>query len=156
MILFIWILTLVFVVLSLKKDRMKTKEALRNSALAFKKLSKGTFLMVVIFALILAIVSKERLLILFSYQGILGFFLASLVGAIVTIPGPIAFPIAGSLLKLGASKAILASFITTLTMVGFVSAPFEASFFGRKFMILRQSLSFMAAVIIGLIMGAVL
>ena len=156
MILFIWILTLVFVVLSLKKDRMKTKEALKNSALAFKKLSKGTFLMVVIFALILAIVSKERLLILFSYQGILGFFLASLVGAIVTIPGPIAFPVAGSLLKLGASKAILASFITTLTMVGIVSAPFEASFFGRKFMILRQSLSFMAAVIIGLIMGAVL
>lgn len=156
MALFIWILTLTLVAASFRKDAAKTQQALRNSVKALKGLSRGTFLMVVVFGLILAIVSKERLLVLFSYQGLLGFVVVSVVGAIITIPGPIAFPIAGSLLKLGASKAILASFITTLTMVGIVSAPFEASFFGRRFTVLRQSLSFIVAIIIGVVMGEVL
>lgn len=156
MIVFIWSLTLVLLTVSFKKDKAKTWQALRNSLQSLKKISRGTFLMVLVFGLILAIVSKEHLLILFSHKGLFGFILVSLVGSIVSIPGPIAFPIAGSLLKLGASKAILASFITTLTMVGIVSAPFEASFFGIKFTILRQSLSFIAAIIIGLVMGEIL
>ena len=156
MIYFIWGVTFLFLILSFFKDKAKTINAIKASIKTFRGLLKGIFLMVVILGFILAIIPKGTLIDLFSHKGIIGFTLVSFVGAIVTIPGPIAFPLAGSLYSLGASKAMLASFITTLTMVGFVTAPLEISFFGKRFTIMRQSLSFIAAIIIGLIMGAVL
>jgi uncharacterized membrane protein YraQ (UPF0718 family) len=156
MILFIWVLAILLTIFSLRKDKAKTKEALKKSVASFKKLLGPLIIMIVVLGLILAIVSKENLLAIFSHQGVFGFVLVSLVGAILTIPGPIAYPLAGSLLKIGVSKAILASFVTTLTMVGIVTSPFESGFFGKKFTFMRQSLSLIAAVIIGLVMGKVL
>ena len=79
--------------------------------------------------------------------------LVSAIGSLITMPGPIAFPLAGSLLKLGAPPATLAAFITTLTMVGIVTAPIEISYFGKRFTIMRQSLSFITAILIGILMG---
>ena len=61
-----------------------------------------------------------------------------------------------SLLGMGASPAALAAFITTLTMVGIVSSPMETGYFGWRFTLLRQSLSFAAAIAIGLLMGRLL
>lgn len=156
MIYIIWAITFLLLALSFFKDKDKTRSALKSAFKTFKGLFKGIFLMVVILGFILAIIPKETLIGLFSHKGITGFILVSFVGAIVTIPGPIAFPLAGSLYSLGASKAMLASFITTLTMVGLVTAPLEISFFGKRFTFIRQSLSFIAAIIIGLIMGAIL
>jgi uncharacterized membrane protein YraQ (UPF0718 family) len=57
---------------------------------------------------------------------------------------------------MGAAPAALASFITTLTMVGLVSSPLEVSYFGLRFTVIRQTLSFVAAVAIGLILGVFL
>lgn len=152
----IWFITLLIWAISYWKDKEKTLLALGNSFNSLKNLSSGVLGMVVLVGLVLAIFPKESLAIIFTQEGILGFIMVSLLGAIVTIPGPIAFPLAGALFKMGASKAILASFITTLTMVGMVSAPLEISYFGKRFTLMRQGLSFVAAVIIGLIMGVIL
>lgn len=152
----IWVITFLILAGSYLKDKERTLKVLGNSYSSLKNLSSGVLGMVTLVGLVLAIFPKESLAIIFTYKGILGFVMVSLLGAIVTIPGPIAFPLAGALLKMGASKAILASFITTLTMVGIVSAPLEISYFGKRFTIMRQVLSFIAAVLIGLIMGVIL
>lgn len=47
--------------------------------------------------------------------------MAALVGTISMIPNIVAIPLAGSLLDSGASYTIIAAFLTTLTMVGFVT-----------------------------------
>lgn len=156
MVYIIWFITLLIWAISYWKDKEKTLLALGNSFNSLKNLSSGVLGMVVLVGLVLAIFPKESLAIIFTQEGVLGFIMVSLLGAIVTIPGPIAFPLAGALLKMGASKAILASFITTLTMVGMVSAPLEMSYFGKRFTLMRQGLSFVAAVVIGLIMGVIL
>lgn len=156
MILLIWTLTLIALVISYIKDRDKTFLSLKNSLLSLKNLTSGILGMITLVGLILAIVPKEIITNIFSYEGAEGFITVSILGAIVTIPAPIAFPLAGSLFKAGANPAMLASFITTLTMVGLVTAPMEVTYFGKKFTVLRQSLSFIAAVLIGLIMGAIL
>ena len=152
----IWVLTFFIWFFSYQKDKKRTLLALGNSFRALKSLAPGILSMVFLVGLVLAIFPKESLAIIFTQKGFVGFVIVSLVGAIVSIPGPIAFPLAGALLKIGASKAMMASFITTLTMVGVVSSPLEISYFGKRFTIMRQILSFVAAIVIGLIMGVVL
>jgi uncharacterized membrane protein YraQ (UPF0718 family) len=156
MVYIIWFITFVIFIISYRKDKKQTLKAFGNSIRALQNLSSAVLGMVTFVGLILAIFPQENLAIIFNYKGVLGFAIVSLLGAIVTIPGPIAFPIAGALLKMGVSKAILASFITTLTMVGIVSSPLEISYFGKRFTFMRQVLSFIAAIFIGLIMGAIL
>ena len=50
----------------------------------------------------------------------------------------------------------VAAFVTTLTMIGTVTLPLEARELGRRFALLRNGLSFVLAIIVALIMGAIL
>lgn len=156
MLLIIWIATLIAVPISYRRDKHKTLESLSKSLESLKNLSPSLLGMIAFVGLTLAIVPEERLAHLFTLKGVWGFVLVSLIGAIVTIPGPIAFPIAGALLRMGADPATLASFVTTLTMVGLASSSLEISHFGKRFTIMRQVFSFIAAVAIGLILGVLL
>jgi uncharacterized membrane protein YraQ (UPF0718 family) len=62
---------------------------------------------------------------------------------------------AGILIKSGVSYPIIAMFITTLMMVGVVTLPLEARFFGFKVALLRNILSFFGAVLVGVLIGIV-
>ena len=106
--------------------------------------------------LVLALLPLDALSRLFRQSGPGGFLLIALTGSLVSMPAPVAFPLAGTLVRLGASLASVAAFITTLTMVGVVSAPLEIQHFGVRFTLVRQSLSFLLALAIGLLMGVVL
>lgn len=156
MVIFIWALTVTLTYLSFSKNKIKTLDALRSSFLSLNKLLPAMLAMILFVGLILALFPKENLVEIFNHKGIYGFVLVSIIGAIITLPGPIAFPLAGALLKMGADQGLLASFITTLTMVGLATSPLESSYFGRKFTALRQGLSLIAAILIGLIMRAML
>lgn len=153
MIKIIWLVTIVLTTFSFFKDREKTLRALKLSYRSIMNLVPGILGMIGLVGFMLSIIPKEVLTTIFTYKGFLGFVSVSFIGAIATIPAPIAFPLAGSLLKAGASPATLASFITTLTMVGLVSAPLEIAHFGKRFTITRQLLSFISALLIGMIMG---
>jgi uncharacterized membrane protein YraQ (UPF0718 family) len=56
----------------------------------------------------------------------------------------------------GASYAVVATFMTTLMMVGVVTLPLEIKYFGRNVAILRNVLNFIAAVMIGACVGFML
>jgi uncharacterized membrane protein YraQ (UPF0718 family) len=156
MLAFIWLAAISALAFSYFKDKKSTLTSIKRSFISLKNLAPGLIGMIAAVGLVLSIIPEEQLIRLFSIHSLWGFILVSLAGAIITIPGPIAFPLAGALLTMGAAPAALASFITTLTMVGLVTAPLEASYFGTRFVVLRQSLSFIAAVAIGLIMGVLL
>jgi uncharacterized membrane protein YraQ (UPF0718 family) len=89
-------------------------------------------------------------------SGVLGFSIAAVVGSITLIPGFISYPIAAGLIQQGASYAVVATFMTTLMMVGVVTLPLESKYFGMKVALLRNSLNFIAAVAIGLLVGIIL
>jgi uncharacterized membrane protein YraQ (UPF0718 family) len=137
-------------------DKDRTRRALRISKKSSLELAPRVLGMVALVGLMLALVPPALLTKLFSVQGLGGFVVVSAIGSLITMPGPVAFPLAGSLLKLGAAPATLAAFVTTLTMVGTVTAPMEISYFGKRFTIIRQSLSFITAIVIGVLMGAFL
>ena len=72
------------------------------------------------------------------------------------IPSLLSFPLAASLLDKGAQVASVAVFITTLTMIGIVTLPLEIKIMGKKFALLRNGISFIMAILIALVMGAVI
>lgn len=143
-------------VASWRADAGKTRAALRSAARSLLGLTPRVLGLVALVGLVLALAPPDLLRGLFSIRGLAGFVLVSAIGAVVTMPAPIAFPLVGSLARLGAPPATLAAFVTTLTMVGIVTAPMEVSYFGRRFTVLRQALSFATAILIGVLMGAFL
>ena len=78
---------------------------------------------------------------------------AAALGSISLIPGFIAFPLGAILVKSGVSYQVVAVFITTLMMVGILTLPLEAKYFGLKVSIIRNVLSFFGALLVGLLMG---
>lgn len=152
----LWALMVVALLVSWWRNPERTKQALRNGGRSLKGMAPDVLGMIAMIGLVLALIPQDLLVRLFTFQGILGFAAIALAGAIITLPAPIAFPLAASLLGLGAAPAALAAFITTLTMVGIVSSPMETGYFGWRFTLLRQSLSFAAAIAIGLLMGRLL
>jgi uncharacterized membrane protein YraQ (UPF0718 family) len=86
-------------------------------------------------------------------SGPIGLAIAAVVGSITLIPGFIAYPIAKGLITQGASYTVVATFMTTLMMVGVVTLPLEIKYFGRRAAITRNLLNFAAAIIIGLVVG---
>ena len=81
---------------------------------------------------------------------------AGFLGAIMHIPSIISFPLAASLIRSGASVTVIATFITTLTMIGTVTFPLEIKELGKEMAALRNGISFIIAIIIGIIIGVIL
>jgi uncharacterized membrane protein YraQ (UPF0718 family) len=152
----LWIAAAAGLLISYRRDASRTRRSLRKTFESSKRLAPGLLAMIGAVGFTLALFPRERIAGFFNAEGFCGIVLVSLAGAVVNIPGPIAFPMAGALLKLGARPAVLASFITTLTMVGLVSAPLEISYFGKRFTLMRQLFSFLSALAIGSAMGVLL
>jgi uncharacterized membrane protein YraQ (UPF0718 family) len=81
---------------------------------------------------------------------------ATLIGAVIYIPSLVAFPLAASLLRAGASVATIAAFLTALVMVGTVTLPLEIKHVGKKIALSRNLLSLLFAFVIAIVMGMVL
>lgn len=78
------------------------------------------------------------------------------MGAVTSIPALISFPLAASLLRSGAAVISVAAFITTLVTAGFATAPKELEALGKEFTFVRNGASFVAALAIALVLGALL
>ncbi|MDW7682277.1 MAG: permease [bacterium] len=139
------------------KDSARACQALRIALRSFLRILPSVLMIVVLVGLVMGIITPEKLAQwLGGKSGAPGVLLTGVVGAILHIPSIVAFPLAGSLLRSGASVTIIATFVATLTMIGVVTFPLEAKELGRRFALLRNGLSFLAALIIGWLMGAIL
>lgn len=94
--------------------------------------------------------------VLGSDNTILAAITAAIAGSVTLIPAFVAFPLVGSFVDVGASIIPAVAFLTTLTMVGVVTFPLEKKEFGTKFALMRNSFSFVAALIIAGLMGVIL
>lgn len=87
-------------------------------------------------------------------------FLASMFGSVSIMPGFVAYPLSGILLKKGISYMAISAFTTTLMMVGIITFPIEKAYLGTKITILRNIIALFIALITaiatGLIYGEIL
>ena len=143
--------------MSFALDRRKTLEGFKSGWRMFKNLLFPFLGILILVSLLLYIIPPSVISqYLGANSGAIGLSIAALVGSITLIPGFISYPIAAGLIQQGASYAVVATFMTTLMMVGVVTLPLEIKYFGRKVAILRNALNLVAAVVIGLLVGLVL
>ena len=139
------------------KDRQKTGQAVKIAVKTFIKILPTILLIVLFVGLLLGFVPDKVISKFMGNQsGIVGTLGAALFGAILYIPSIVAFPLAASFLKAGASITVVATFITTLTMIGIVTLPLEIKELGKKIALLRNGISFLLAILIGVIIGTIL
>jgi len=142
--------------ISLAADRGKTMLGVKKGLKMFLGIMPTLFGILAIVSLMLAVFHPSAIRQMLGGGGAGPFIAAALIGSISLIPGFIAFPLAGVLRSNGATTPVLAVFITTLMMVGVLTLPLEAKFFGSRVAILRNALAFIGAIIIALLMSVVL
>lgn len=151
-----YILAVIFLIVSFFKDRKKTKMALKKAWKSFENILPAFAGVLALIGLVMTVLTPDIISkIIGANTGFLGMFLTSIIGSITLIPGFVAFPLAATLLQKGAGVMQIAVFISTLMMVGFVTLPLEISYFGKRVAFLRNVLSYIFSFIVALIIGMV-
>ena len=127
-------LTVILVLISFFKDRIKTKKSIIKAWKSFANILPQLLGIIASVGIIIAFLNPESISkIIGSSSGWIGVLLAALVGSITLIPGFVAFPTAAILLENGAGYMQLGAFISTLMMVGVMTMPVEIKFFGKSY-----------------------
>jgi len=144
-------------VLLLLKNRQKAVEALQ---IARESLLKLLPLLIAVFGLVGLFQEFLPAQLVSSWlgesSGLMALLLGSTAGAVAIGPPLAAYPLAGSLLAAGAWPPAIAAFILSWISIGLITLPFEAQVFGSRFALLRNGISFVAAMLCGLLLGMLL
>ena len=153
----IYLIAIIFLIISFIKSRQKTKNALIKAWKSFKNILPLLLGVILLIGLMLSILDTKLISrIIGEKSGPLGVLLASVVGSITLIPGFIAFPTAALLLEGGVGYIQIAAFVQTLMMVGIVTLPMEIKYFNKKVAILRNVISFVLSIGVAYSIGFIL
>ena len=153
---FLYATTAVALVISLAVNRAKTTEALILAIKRLLKILPAFATMMVLFSVTITLLPQETVARMIGREsGWMGVAIAAGVGSIVFMPGFIAFPLSGALLKQGIPYMVLAAFTTTLMMVGFLTYPLERECFGRSVTLIRNAICLLIALIVAMAVGLV-
>jgi len=151
------ITALLLILISALKDRAKTQKAFRIALQSGKNMLPILLLVIVFIGILLGWVPNAWIQkYLGQSSGVWGVLGAGLIGSVVMMQSFIAYPLASSLLNSGASLSVIATFLTTLTMIGTASLPLQVQQLGKPITIYRNLFSFIFAIIIGLLIGWIL
>ncbi len=154
---YIIILTAILTLVSFIFDKKKTLKGIKKGAKQFINILPTLLSVIILISIILYFVSDKVLMqYLGADAGLTAYFSAGLIGAVAILPGFIAYPLAGILVKSGVALSVIAVFITTLKMVGIMTIPIEKRYFGLRVSLMRNALSFVGALIVGIAMALIL
>lgn len=139
------------------RDRAKARRAIQVAFMSLFSMLPMMLTIIGLIGLLLGLVPSE---VISRYLGGESSFLSTLgalaLGSVLYIGSLFSLPLAGSLLRAGASVTTVAAFLTGLMMVGTLTLPMEIQHLGRKMAFSRNALSLGFALIIALVIGMVL
>ena len=151
---FLYLITGLALLISLVVSREKTIRAVKVAFQKFINILPAFLTMLILVSIVLTVIPDTAIL---RYLGkgnrFTGVIIASLFGSITLMPGFIAFPLCGILLKGGIPYMVLSAFTTTLMMVGIFTYPIEKKYFGVRITIMRNTISFFIALVVAFITG---
>ncbi len=148
---------LTWLLFSFIRDRDKTKLALKKAWRSFENILPSVLAVLLLIGLLLSILDEAVISKLLGEEsGVFGMAAAAVIGSLTLIPGFVAFPLAGSLLRSGAGYAQIALFLSTLMMVGIATLPVETAYFGRRTALKRNLLSLLLAVCVSCVIGGIM
>lgn len=142
---------------SYSQDKTKTRQGLKKAWKTFENILPAFAVILMLIGILLTLISPAAVTALLGKNsGFLGMLVASIIGSITLIPGFIAFPLAKAVLDMGAGIQQVAVFVSTLMMVGVVTASLERQFFNTKVVLLRNGLSYIFAFVVAIVLGKVM
>jgi len=151
---YLYIATGLAVLISFIADSERTLEAFKMAVKKFVTILPAFLGMLMLVSIVLFLIPDR---VISQYLGssniFTGVLFASFLGSITLMPGFIAFPLCGILLKKGVLYMVLSAFTTTLMMVGVLTYPIEKAYFGTKVTIMRNIISLFIALIVAVMTG---
>ena len=139
-----YLITLFILLISFIRNKDKTIRAIKIGAKRFIDILPAFIVMLIFVSFVLFFIPENLIShYLGSNNKFISTVLASIFGSVTIMPGFIAFPLCGILLKKGVPYMVLSAFSTTLMMVGVLSYPVEKEYFGTKVTIIRNVISFL-------------
>jgi len=152
----LYVVTAVALAVSIIASRGKTVDALKLAGRRLAKILPAFLAMLVLFSATITLLPQDVVMgLLGKDSGWQGVAIASAAGSVTLMPGFIAFPLCGALLKRGVQYMVLAAFSTTLMMVGVLTYPLERQYFGSKVTLVRNTVSLLIALIVTVVIGLV-
>ena len=152
----LYAVTIILLAISFVKDKKRTKRALKKAWKAFENIMPQFLGVIILVGITLSVFDAKFISkIIGSQSGWIGISASSVVGSITLIPGFIAFPMASMLLENGAGYMQIGAFISSLMMVGVISAPVEIKYFGKRLTLMRNILAFMFSFFVAFVIGKV-
>jgi len=151
---YLYIVAGVAVLISFIASSEKTLRAVKIAIKRFVSILPAFLIMLILVSIVLFLVPDR---VISNYLGVnnklVGVLLASFLGSIVLMPGFIAYPLCGILLKKGVPYMVLSAFATTLMMVGVLTYPIEKEYFGVRVTIIRNVISLFIALVVAVMTG---
>jgi len=147
-------IVIILYLISFLKNRDKTKQALIKSAKSFESIMPQFLSVIFIVGFILTALSPETISkLLGDKSGVVGVFIASIIGSITIMPTFVAFPTAELLLENGAGYTQVTALISTLMFVGVITFPMEAKFIGKRAALIRNLIYFLYSILVAFVIG---
>ena len=151
---YLYIATGLAVLISFIADSERTLKGCKMAVKKFVTILPAFLGMLILVSIVLFLIPDR---VISQYLGssniFTGVLFASFLGSITLMPGFIAFPLCGILLKKGVLYMVLSAFTTTLMMVGILTYPIEKAYFGTKVTIMRNIISLFIALIVAVMTG---
>jgi len=146
--LILYVAVVVLFGVSLAKDRVKTKKALVKGFKSLENIMPQFITVLILISIMLTVLDAKTISqFLGAGTGWIGVAIAAALGSITLIPGFVAFPLAGELLRNGAGVMQIATFVSSLMMVGIVTLPMEITYFGKRTAVLRNAFALIFSVV---------
>ena len=153
---YLYIATGLALLFSFIVNREKTIKAITIAIRQFGNILPAFLGMLILVSIVLFLIPDTLISHYLGKDNIfIGVIFASFFGSIILMPGFIAFPLCGILLKKGVLYIVLSAFSTTLMMVGVITYPIEKKYFGVRFTILRNIMSLFIAFVVALMTGII-
>jgi len=151
---YLYIATGFALLLSFIINREKTFKAVKIATHRFVNILPAFLGMLILVSIVLFLIPDKAVSHYFGKNNIfIGVFFAFFFGSITLMPGFIAFPLCGILLKKGVLYMVLSAFSTTLMTVGVLTYPIEKEYFGVRLTIVRNIVSLFIALVVALMTG---
>ncbi|RLC63862.1 MAG: hypothetical protein DRI01_04445 [Chloroflexi bacterium] len=151
---YLYIVAGLALLVSFAVNREKTFKAIKIAIKRLISILPAFLTMLILVSIVLFLVPDK---VISNYLGVnnklVGVLLASFFGSIVLMPGFIAYPLCGILLKKGVPYMVLSAFATTLMMVGVLTYPMEKEYFGIRVTVIRNVISLFIALVVAIMTG---
>ncbi len=127
------------------------KKELKKAALGIYYMAPMILGVLGLSAILLTFINPSQIKTIFTGSPILDTLYGTLTGAVMMGNAMLSYILGGELLKMGVSLYAVTAFLLAWVSLGLVQIPMEISFFGKKFVIIRNTLAFLFTLIISVL-----